>query len=178
MLIINFDEGGGFFDHVPPPLAPLPSTDRALGNDGRVGDEAGTHCLAMVTAPRGDIALYDHTKSVLAPIEWRWNLRPLTVRDASTNNPAEDLDFDAPDFAAPRFSIPAGPYGGVCTTAAPTDENRRACRNVVARLHDTARVSDRLSGRTSPVTHTLRGLQKMELLATDAMPRLELITLI
>jgi phospholipase C len=37
LLIINFDEWGGFFDHVPPPTAPIPVADRAAGNqDGRL----------------------------------------------------------------------------------------------------------------------------------------------
>jgi phospholipase C len=122
VLIINFDEGGGFFDHVPPPLAPLPPSDRSLGSDGRVGFRVPAIIVAPWSPRRAVTSrVYDHT-SVLALIEWRWNLRPLTVRDAHANNPAEDLDFDVPNFAAPRFSIPAGPYGGPCTTAAPTNE--------------------------------------------------------
>src|SRR4029079_11565498 len=38
VLVINFDEWGGFFDHVPPPTAPIPAADAAAGNtDGRLG---------------------------------------------------------------------------------------------------------------------------------------------
>jgi phospholipase C len=37
VLVINYDEWGGFFDHVAPPLAPIPPADAALGSDGRVG---------------------------------------------------------------------------------------------------------------------------------------------
>src|SRR5256885_5485664 len=36
--------------------------------------------------------VYDHT-SVLRMIEWRWGLDPLTVRDATANNLADELDF-------------------------------------------------------------------------------------
>src|SRR6202022_1562425 len=38
ILIINYDEWGGFFDHVPPPLAPIPTASAAAGDvDGRLG---------------------------------------------------------------------------------------------------------------------------------------------
>jgi phospholipase C len=118
ILVINFDEWGGFFDHVPPPLAPVPEADQNLRNDGRLGFRVP----ALVVSPwsaRGTVTStrYDHT-SVLALIEWRWNLRPLTVRDAQANNLAAELDFSAPNLAAPRLTIPPGPYGGACQTAA------------------------------------------------------------
>ena len=63
-------------------------------------------------APRASVAhgLYDHT-SILKMIEARWNLRPLTVRDASANNLAEVLNFDRPNLTAPRFNVPLGPFG-------------------------------------------------------------------
>jgi phospholipase C len=37
VLIINFDEWGGFFDHVPPPIVQVEPAEQALGNDGRLG---------------------------------------------------------------------------------------------------------------------------------------------
>jgi len=38
VLVINFDEWGGFFDHVPPPAAPIPEATRAAGDaDGLRG---------------------------------------------------------------------------------------------------------------------------------------------
>ena len=38
VLLFNFDEWGGFYDHVPPPTAPIPAADAAAGNqDGRLG---------------------------------------------------------------------------------------------------------------------------------------------
>jgi phospholipase C len=47
-------------------------------------------------------------------IEWRWGLAPLTVRDETANNLADMLDFARPDLNAKQFSVPAGPFGGVC----------------------------------------------------------------
>jgi phospholipase C len=114
VLVINYDEWGGFFDHVPPTRAPIPPGDAGLGSDGL----RGFRVPALVISPwslRGPVArdVYDHT-SVLKMIEWRWNLPPLTVRDASANNLAETLNFARRNVAAPRFSVPAGPFATQC----------------------------------------------------------------
>ncbi|HTL57921.1 MAG TPA: alkaline phosphatase family protein [Candidatus Limnocylindrales bacterium] len=114
VLIINYDEWGGFFEHVPPSVAPIPSGDAALGSDGRRGFRVPALIISP-WSPRGKVApgLYDHT-SVLKMLEWRWNLRPLTVRDATANNLAEVLDFAHPNLEAPTFNVPAGPFGSIC----------------------------------------------------------------
>ena len=121
VLIINFDEWGGFFEHVPPTAAPIPPADRAAGNlDGF----RGFRVPCLIISPwsrRGFVAggIYDHT-SVLKMIEWRWNLRPLTIRDASARNLALALDFSVPDVAAPQYAVPPGPFGSICISGAPT----------------------------------------------------------
>ena len=114
VLIINFDEWGGFFDHVPPGVAPLPSGEQTLGNDGRRGFRVPN----LVISPwsrRGYVGhdVYDHT-SVLKMIEWRWSLPSLTVRDAGANNLADVLDFTNKSLTAPSFTVPTGPFGGAC----------------------------------------------------------------
>jgi phospholipase C len=104
VLVINYDEWGGFFDHVPPATAPDPRPD--LGTALR-----GFRVPCLVISPRArrqTIAhrIYDHT-SVLKMIEWRFGLQPLTVRDASANNLAEVLNFDAaPNLTAHRYDVP------------------------------------------------------------------------
>ncbi len=109
VLVINFDEWGGFFDHVPPPIAPIPPADLAAGNvDGR----RGFRTPALLISPFARRAhtshvLYDHT-SVLRMIEWRWGLDPLTVRDATAHNVADELDFTQVDpTPPPAYSVPA-----------------------------------------------------------------------
>ncbi len=117
VLVINYDEWGGFFDHVPPPTAPIPPADLAAGNmDGRLGFR--TVCLVVSPfAPAHVTSLeLDHT-SILRMIEWRWGLAPLTVRDQTANNLAAVLDFSRPDLRARQFRVPAGPFGGPCPTA-------------------------------------------------------------
>jgi phospholipase C len=110
VLVINYDEWGGFFDHVPPPNAPIPDADRAAGDqDGRLGFRTP----ALLVAPwarSGAVAhmQFDHT-SVLKLVEWRWRLAPLTVRDSNANNLAEALDFGTRRASAPLFAVSPGP---------------------------------------------------------------------
>jgi phospholipase C len=101
VLVINFDEWGGFFDHVPPPSAPDVDPRFEL---------RGFRVPALVISPfarRGYVAtgVYDHT-SILKLIEWRFGLAPLSKRDATANNLAEVLDFSAKVRAAPDYSVP------------------------------------------------------------------------
>jgi phospholipase C len=114
LLVINFDEWGGFYDHVVPQLAP-----DAHRNTRR----RGFRVPAVVISPRarrGHVAhrTYDHT-SVLKAIEWRWGLEPLTPRDANARNIAEVLDWDsAPDLAAPTITVPPFVPEGPCGSPA------------------------------------------------------------
>jgi len=106
VLVINFDEWGGFFDHVAPPLAPIPDADRLVGSDGRIGFRTP----AVVISPfsrRAHVShhQFDHT-SVLRMIEWRWGLEPLTVRDQTANNLALALDLEHPERHAPQYLVP------------------------------------------------------------------------
>jgi phospholipase C len=126
VLIINFDEWGGFFDHVPPPQLPIsqiPPYEAKLGNDGRLGFRVP--CLVISPWSRNALSqtgsvsheLFDHT-SVLKMIENRWGLPALTVRDANANDLADVLDFDHPNFVPPPVlaNVPPGPFGGPCET--------------------------------------------------------------
>lgn len=134
VLVINFDEWGGFFDHVPPGLAPVPRADAALGNDGRLGFRVPAMIISP-WSPRGTVAhgLYDHT-SVLKMIEWRWNLRPLTARDSWANNLAEALNFNARNLSAPTFAVPPGPFGEPCFLSRADVEAEQAMLQFAAEL--------------------------------------------
>ena len=120
VFVINFDEWGGFFDHVPPPVAPIPPADQAAGNaDGRLGFRTPTLLISpFARRAHTSHVLYDHT-SVLRMIEWRWGLDPLTVRDATANNLADELDFTQVDPTPPPvYSVPAV-TGVVCPVRLP-----------------------------------------------------------
>ena len=90
VLIITFDEWGGFFDHVPPTVAPIPDADRVAGFHRRATRVPHPRSPRRVPlrACRGYVGhevIYD--TSVLRLIEWRWALDPLTVRDAAGHEP-------------------------------------------------------------------------------------------
>src|SRR3569833_3112835 len=115
VLVINYDEWGGFFDHVPPPFAPIPTADLVAGNnDGLLGFRVP--CLVIAPwAQRGAVAhdQYDHT-SILKMIEDRWGLPPLTVRAAGARSLADVLDLNHPVLDAPRFAVPGESYEHLC----------------------------------------------------------------
>ena len=115
LLIVTFDEWGGFYDHVPPPAAPIPQGERDVGNaDGLRGFRVPT-LLISPFARRGVTSskIYDHA-SILRLIEWRWSLQPLSVRDENANNLADELDFTRALAAAPVINVNPGPFGVAC----------------------------------------------------------------
>ena len=117
VLVINYDEWGGFFDHVPPPTAPIPAVTAAAGDtDGRLGFRVPL----MIVSPWSNGGAinsiqFDHT-SVLKMVEWRWGLPTLSVRDAYANNLALALNFSQAKLAVNQYTVPQGPYLGVCGT--------------------------------------------------------------
>ncbi|HEY8516137.1 MAG TPA: alkaline phosphatase family protein [Candidatus Binatia bacterium] len=136
VLVINYDEWGGFYDHVPPPLMPQTALDREIGNDGRLGFRVPLLVVSPL-ARRGFIGheVYDHT-SILRMVEWRWGLDPLAERDATAYNLAHVLDFQkGKDLRAPRFDVPQGPFGHECIHG----EASRAARADVVELGQRAR---------------------------------------
>jgi phospholipase C len=109
LLVITFDEWGGFFDHVSPPAA----------NDVKPEyEQRGFRIPCLLISPfarRGKVAhgVYDHT-SVLKLAEWRWGLEPLSERDAQAANLAAALDFSRRNLSAPRLSVPRLDVGAAC----------------------------------------------------------------
>jgi phospholipase C len=95
LLVLTYDEHGGCYDHVPPPLGaapPGPSSENNPGADGfdfsRFGVRVPTVLVSPLVAagtvyraPDGGPP-FDHT-SVLATIEKRWGIDPLSKRDAA-----------------------------------------------------------------------------------------------
>ncbi|MEY9951857.1 phospholipase C [Leifsonia sp. EB34] len=117
LLVVNYDEWGGFFDHVVPGTAPDATPAAGTG-------QRGFRVPSLVVSPRarrGYVAhgTYDHT-SVLKAIEWRFGLPALTPRDAGARNIAEVLDFaSAPNPAAPAYTVPPFVAGPACAPVGP-----------------------------------------------------------
>ena len=93
VLIITWDEHGGFYDHVPPPSAIAPG-DTAVGSKynhfGFSFDQYGVRVPAVIVSPRIprntiDHRLYDHS-SIAATLAAAFDLPSLTARDAAANS--------------------------------------------------------------------------------------------
>jgi phospholipase C len=107
MLIILFDEHGGFYDHVKPPAAVPPGDTVTLSyvKKGFKFDQLGVRVPAIVVSPwikQGviDHTTYDHT-SMLASVERLFGMKSLTDRDAVANDVLHLLDLEAPRSDAP-----------------------------------------------------------------------------
>jgi phospholipase C len=94
LLVILYDEHGGFYDSATPGTAPVPADgspeNLMINSQGLRFDHYGPRVPALVISPwvpAGvvDHTVYDHT-SVLATIERLFHLQPLTDRDGSAND--------------------------------------------------------------------------------------------
>jgi len=127
VLIVTYDEWGGFYDHVRPPRFPDAVTHKPNTTDTTTGYEdhgqAGFRVPAYIVspfAPRGRVShrVFDHT-AIARFVEWRFGLPALTVRDAASANLAEILDFSAPNLTPPSVPVVVDPGPHVCGTPNP-----------------------------------------------------------
>ena len=117
MFIVNFDEWGGFFEHVAPPRATAGNQVDTDIVDGKtlLGFRVPTVIASPFAKggpsnPQVNHLVFDHT-SVLKLIEWRWRLMPLTPRDASNdiNNLAYAMNLAQSDPSVPTLPAPQAP---------------------------------------------------------------------
>jgi phospholipase C len=116
LLIITYDEHGGYYDHVPPPAALAPDGVKPILQQGELGYDGfrryGFRVPSVVVGPYAKTdyvssLVYDHT-SILAFLEHKFNLPALTYRDANANNLLDFLDLDALAAGQPTFpALPA-----------------------------------------------------------------------
>jgi phospholipase C len=117
LLVITYDEWGGFYEHVPPPTGSVSPIDQAAGyTDGLLGFRVPT-VLVSPFARRQFVShqVLEHC-STLRLIEDRWSLPALTQRDAGAVSLAAALDFGSAqaNAAAPKYNVPNLQSGAVC----------------------------------------------------------------
>ncbi|MBZ5504193.1 MAG: hypothetical protein LAO78_01785 [Acidobacteriia bacterium] len=120
IFILVYDEGGGLYDHVPPFKVVAPdNTPPALGPGDLPGDFtlSGFRVPMIVISPFVKPHFVSHTSreltSILKLIETRFNLAPLTARDAAADDMTEFFDFiNPPAFLTPP-PLPAQPTNGL-----------------------------------------------------------------
>jgi phospholipase C len=118
LLIVTWDEHGGFYDHVAPPNAVAPGDTVPGANHNQFGftfEQYGARVPAVIVSPlipRNliDHRLYDHA-SVPATLEALFGLQPLTKRDAAANNLTPLLTLSTPRADAPETLPPPAESG-------------------------------------------------------------------
>ena len=118
LICFNYDESGGFYDHVAPPVAPhpgdgtqpnLPQSEWFGDNYSRLGFRV-PNCFISPWAKPGHVShvTYDHT-SILRTIERKWNLPGLTARDTNANDLRDTL---VPNYVGGQLlPIDQAPFG-------------------------------------------------------------------
>jgi phospholipase C len=88
LLMVTFDEAGTCYDHVPPPVATPPFAN----NPGQFGfgfDRLGQRIVSILVSAYIDGVVIDtrhDSTSMLATLEQKFNLAPLTARDAAATS--------------------------------------------------------------------------------------------
>ena len=123
LLIITWDEHGGFYDHVAPPGAIAPGDTGLSDNTNQYQftfGQYGPRVPAVVISPlipRNliDHHVYDHA-SIPATLEACFGLNPMTQRDANANNLMPLVSLSSPRGDAPTvLPAPANSGVGGCT---------------------------------------------------------------
>lgn len=133
VFILTYDEAGGTYDHVPP--QPMPNPDDISPVDLTSADTCfndysnplcnfqytGYRVPVLVVSPFTKKNYISHTvmdyTAILKLIETRFNLQPLTKRDAAQPDMTEFFDFQNVPWATPPINIPSQPSSGTCNAA-------------------------------------------------------------
>ncbi|HET8667462.1 MAG TPA: alkaline phosphatase family protein, partial [Terriglobales bacterium] len=120
-LLLTWDEGGGFYDHVPPAAVLPPDNIAPMFHAGDwPGSFANTgfRVPVVVISPWARPHYVSHTvrdyTSILKLIEVRFGLPPLTWRDGAAEPMLEFFDFGGPAPWLTPPLLPLQPTDGVC----------------------------------------------------------------
>jgi len=113
LLIVTYDEHGGCYDHVPPPVDAV-APDASVGEYGfdfqRFGPRVPTVLISplipagtVFRVPAGSMPL-DHT-SILKTVEQRWGVPALTARDAAALDVGAVLTLTTPRTDDPLAGV-------------------------------------------------------------------------
>jgi phospholipase C len=108
MLIVTYDEGGGFFDHLKPGMSVPPGdsvTDPVNNHHSFDFKQLGVRVPAVVCSPWIPKNVIDHRDyehaSVPSTVEQLWGLPAMTDRDAHARNLVSLLSLSSPRTDAP-----------------------------------------------------------------------------
>lgn len=108
LLIITWDEHGGFYDHVTPPKVTPPGDTQPGSKYNHYGftfDQLGVRVPCVVVSPYIPAKTIDHRQyehsSIPATVEKAFALPPMTMRDKQANDVLSLLSLPSPRIDAP-----------------------------------------------------------------------------
>ena len=156
VMFVNYDEWGGFFDHVPPPHVP---DDRANRSDlFEDWSFMGFRVPAVAISPftRGGRVAHPTVghESILKLISYRFGLGHLTKRHRYAYNVARTFDFERPDPEPPELPDPDRILATPCRLGGNPDGSRA----VRQKPHDLVRLEssgllERLGYEVQPASY-------------------------
>jgi phospholipase C len=106
LLVVAYDEHGGFYDHVPPPAAVPPDEHREEWSFDRLGLRVPAILVSPWVGARVEHTVFDHT-SLLKYLTVKWNLGPLGHRTESANSLGVALNQGRPrEGTVPFIRVP------------------------------------------------------------------------
>jgi phospholipase C len=129
VLIVTWDEHGGFYDHVGPGEAPKPGdkivTPGPVNQFGFVFDRYGARVPAVIASPYTPAGLIDHRlcdhASIPATVEALFGLSALTERDAKAANVTPLLQLSEPRETPTELPQPTAARAEIVSGPLPTE---------------------------------------------------------
>jgi phospholipase C len=127
-LFIDYDEWGGFFDHVKPRRVPddREDPDHLYGDYGLTGFRIPGVCVSPFSRSGGVCHMGATHESILKLISYRWQLGYLNKRHRYATNLGRTLDFLNPRYQLPSLPDPAAIAATPCSSAVAAGEAKMA----------------------------------------------------
>ena len=152
-MFINYDEWGGFFDHVAPRFVPDARQSNKLSKTFGI---TGFRVPGVAVSPyvrRGYVSHATVThESILKLISYRFGLGFLNKRHRYASQIGRTFDFDHPNFDVPDLPRPVFPPGPPCVGAAPPESKGEKREGPAIDSTEFRDYLDRLGVRWEPAT--------------------------
>jgi len=120
VFILTYDDPGGLYDHVPPftevapdNIPPMLEPTDIKGTFATSGLRVPVVVISPWTKPHYVSHVNRDYTAILKFIETRFNIPPLTARDAAQDDMTEFFNFSAPQVPTPP-ALPVQPTSGAC----------------------------------------------------------------
>ncbi len=152
-MFVNYDEWGGFFDHVSPRFVP---DDRASRKLSKTFGITGFRVPAVAVSPyarRGHVshAPLDHV-SILKMISYRFRLGYLNTRHRYASDIGRTFDFSKPNYDIPDLPSPSPVVPVPCPPELASAASRRRARAEGPDIPDIAEYAESLGIEIKPPT--------------------------